>query len=349
MCGDSGDSSASGNYYGSSQEFSPGDIDPVTNHTVDDVDDFGNITSREPNEDGSINQSAIDLMDRFLAHDQAKSVYGLAATFGSEYASMAQNVAGNNAGWGMAANVWSTAIGKKSFLENRDSIINGLAARFARDTRLNNGLFPTEDQIEAAHHETFSHFGLDVGSGKFWSAWGGDNPVVDWLFDWSKPIVLDLDGDGVEFVDLAESTAFFDIDNSGYQSHMGWVRPDDGFLAYDKDNDGAITSGDELSFIGYVEGAQTDLEGPVYFDTNQDGVFNSSDADWSKFGVWQDFDQDGTTDDGEFHSLDVVGINAISLTSDNSQRTYGSNVVHGFGSYSVVGGGTGTILLINPC
>jgi len=97
-----------------------------------------------------------------------------------------------------------------------------------------------------------------------------------------------------------------------------------------------------LSFIGYVEGAQTDLEGLVYFDTNQDGVFNSSDADWSKFGVWQDFDQDGTTDDGEFHSLDVVGINAISLTSDNSQRTYGSNVVHGFGSYSVVGGGTGT-------
>ncbi len=41
---------------------------------------------------------------------------------------------------------------------------------------------------------------------------------------------------------------------------------DDGLLTYDKDGDGTIGDGDEISFVSYVEGAQTDLEGLAYFD-----------------------------------------------------------------------------------
>ena len=86
-----------------------------------------------------------------------------------------------------------------------------------------------------------------------------------------KPIVLDLDGDGVELVPLEESTAFFDINGDGYRERMAWVSSDDGFLAYDKDGDGRIAAHDELSFVSYVEGARTDLEGLRYFDTDGDG------------------------------------------------------------------------------
>ena len=39
------------------------------------------------------------------------------------------------------------------------------------------------------------------------------------------PIIIDLDGDGVELVSLAHSTAFFDIDKDGFRENMGWAAP----------------------------------------------------------------------------------------------------------------------------
>ena len=155
-----------------------------------------------------------------------------------------------------------------------------------------------------------------------------------------EPIVLDLDGDGVELVDIDASTAFFDLNGDGYRTHLGWVSADDGLLAYDKDGDGVIQDADELSFVSYVAGALTDLEGLQYFDTNSDGVLDANDAEWASFGVWQDLDQDGETDAGEFQSLDARGITSISLTSDGVEEDVGTNHVFGTGSYQITGGGT---------
>jgi len=154
------------------------------------------------------------------------------------------------------------------------------------------------------------------------------------------PIILDLDGDGVELVDIDDSTAFFDINGDGFRTHMGWAAADDGFLAYDIGKEGVISEGPEISFVSYVEGAQTDLEGLAYFDTNNDGVLNADDAEWSKFGVWQDLDQDGETDDGEFKPLADWNIESISLTSDGVEEDIGSNHVFGTGSYTLTSGET---------
>ena len=131
---------------------------------------------------------------------------------------------------------------------------------------------------------------------------------------------------------------------------MGWAAATDGFLAYDKENlgedgHGIIRDHDELSFVSYVEGAQTDLEGLKFFDDNGpnsegDGVLDNQDSQWAKFGVWQDLDQDGETDAGEFTSLDDWNITSISLTSDDVEEAIGSNHVFGTGSYTLTGGGT---------
>ena len=149
-----------------------------------------------------------------------------------------------------------------------------------------------------------------------------------------KPIVLDLDGDGVELVALDDSTAFYDINGDGYRERMAWASADDGFLAYDKNGDGAISEHDELSFVSYVEGAQTDLEGLAHFDTNGNGQLDSGDAEWSKFRVWQDLDQDGESDPGELRTLAEAGITSISLTSDGVQQTVAGNTVFGEGNYT---------------
>lgn len=63
-----------------------------------------------------------------------------------------------------------------------------------------------------------------------------------------RPIILDLDGDGVELVSLKTSTAFFDGDKDGFREQVGWAGADDGFLAIDLDGDGAVSGADEFMF-----------------------------------------------------------------------------------------------------
>ena len=167
--------------------------------------------------------------------------------------------------------------------------------------------------------DAFGGEGEDVDSGQ--DGGGGPDGGDPGSGFGGKPIVLDLDGDGLELVALEESTAFFDLDGDGYRERVAWVSADDGFLAYDKDGDGAIAAHDELSFVGYVEGAQTDLEGLSHFDTNGNGELDPGDADWSKFRVWQDLNRDGESDPGELRTLTEAGISSIPLTGDGVERS----------------------------
>ncbi|MBF0235598.1 MAG: hypothetical protein HQK65_21560, partial [Desulfamplus sp.] len=52
------------------------------------------------------------------------------------------------------------------------------------------------------------------------------------------------------------------------------------------------------------------------FDSDGDHILTSQDARWSEFGIWQDADSDGQTDEGEFHSLDELQISAIALETE---------------------------------
>ncbi len=45
------------------------------------------------------------------------------------------------------------------------------------------------------------------------------------------PLMLDLDGDGLELAQLNQSGVFFDLDGDGRSEHTAWVKEDDGFLA----------------------------------------------------------------------------------------------------------------------
>ena len=61
----------------------------------------------------------------------------------------------------------------------------------------------------------------------------------------SSPLILDLDGDGVET--LGQDTGvFFDHDANGFAQLSGWVAPDDGLLVWDRNGNGQIDDGSEL-------------------------------------------------------------------------------------------------------
>jgi len=155
-----------------------------------------------------------------------------------------------------------------------------------------------------------------------------------------KPIAVDLNGNGFEFVNVDDSGVFFDVNGDGWKRRTSWVGKDDGLLVYDIDGDGKIDKAGEISFAQYKDGAQSDLEGLRAFDTNGDGRFDTADEKWAKFGIWQDANQNGVTDAGELHTLTDMGIAAVSLTSDGQFQVINGQTVHGVGSLTKTDGST---------
>ncbi len=159
------------------------------------------------------------------------------------------------------------------------------------------------------------------------------------------PIVLDLDGDGIELVSLASSSTMFDMDQDGVVDRTGWVGADDGILAIDRNGDGAIGSVDEISFRGDVEGAISDLEGLRAFDSNEDGVLNAADERFGEFQVWQDLNQDGVSQKGELRTLTEAGISEIGLTLSvsSNESDDSDNSIYATGSFVKADGSIGLL------
>ena len=137
----------------------------------------------------------------------------------------------------------------------------------------------------------------------------------------TPPVVIDLDGDGVEFDPVAEGVSL-DVDGDGQRERTAWADEDDGVLIYDADNDGEIDGREEFVFADYGESADaTDLEGlRAHFDSDADGRLTARDEEFGQFRIWQDKDGDGAVDPGEWTSLRDAGIESIGLVSDGRER-----------------------------
>ncbi|MDD3466687.1 MAG: tandem-95 repeat protein, partial [Campylobacterales bacterium] len=155
-----------------------------------------------------------------------------------------------------------------------------------------------------------------------------------------KPVSLDLTGNGLSFLNMDDSNVYFDVNKDDWREHIAWVSPDDGLLALDIDGDRVIKSIEEISFVGYKEGARTDLEGLQAFDSNHDGILSKLDERWAEFGVWQDKNSNGISETGEFTTLDDRGISSINLTSDQVQQQVGDTTLFGTASYTTNDGTT---------
>jgi len=153
-----------------------------------------------------------------------------------------------------------------------------------------------------------------------------------------KPITIDLDGDGFEFVNVDDSNVFFDVNGDGWKQRTSWVGADDGLLVYDINGDGKIDQSGEISFTQYKDGAQSDIEGLTAFDSNGDGIFSAADDKWSSFGIWQDANQNGITDEGELRSLNEMGVASIGLTTDGQFQIISGQTVNGVGSVDMQDG-----------
>jgi VCBS repeat-containing protein len=177
----------------------------------------------------------------------------------------------------------------------------------------------TTAQVPAQH--TGAYY-LDLGSGA------------------KKPISVDLGGDGFGFTDVNDSDIFFDVNSDGFKHKTAWPTAGDGLLAFDANSNGLIDDGSEISFVGYKPDAQTDLQGLAAFDSNNDGIFSALDEKWGDFGIWQDANQNGLSDAGEFLHLNDMGIAAINLVSDGQFSVINGQTVHGVGTILKTDGST---------
>lgn len=165
--------------------------------------------------------------------------------------------------------------------------------------------------------------------------------------DYGSPIILDLDGDGVETIDgRGETTVMFDLDGDGRKSAGGWVSADDGMLVFDRNRDGLINNGGDLFGNNTEKYDGTGLchdgfEALAQEDSNGDGVINQLDDNWANFKIWQDLDQDGVTDSGELFTLDELGITSINVDYEKSNSNFANsqgNYLYGTGSYTTEDG-----------
>jgi Ca2+-binding RTX toxin-like protein len=130
------------------------------------------------------------------------------------------------------------------------------------------------------------------------------------------PLVFDLAGDGLDLMSVNSSSVIFKADNvEGGASlyRIGWVSASDGILALDRNKDGVIDRMNEISFVGDLKGAKTDLEGLVAFDSNRDGVLDAKDAMFGEFRIWRDVNQNGVGGGKELTTLAEIGITSIDL------------------------------------
>ena len=106
-----------------------------------------------------------------------------------------------------------------------------------------------------------------------------------------SPLVVDLDGDGVETV-TAEGGVYFDHDANGFKENSGWVGQDDGILVRDINGNGIIDNGTELfgnnSVLSSGEKAVNGFEALKDLDDNNDGIFDRNDKAWNEVKIWQD-------------------------------------------------------------
>jgi len=175
------------------------------------------------------------------------------------------------------------------------------------------------------------------------------------------PLILDLDGDGLEITPLSKGI-LFDANGDNIKTGSAWAGADDGILVRDLNGNGKIDSGAELfgdetllengqkaahGFAALAELDRGNVADGLIVGVDDlaggagDGVFDIKDAQYANLRIWRDLNQDGISQSEELQTLADSGIASINLTSTASTQSYGDALLVQNGSFTHTRGDTG--------
>ncbi|MGR3502504.1 calcium-binding protein [Pseudaestuariivita sp.] len=173
-----------------------------------------------------------------------------------------------------------------------------------------------------------------------------DTETTDLTADETEPLVIDLDGDGVELTALGDPRVFFTYEDEDLAISTGWVDPDDGIVVRDVNENGQVDTAAE--FFGAIPPEDYDPEAPEYQafidleseDANGDRVIDHRDEVWDVMRVWRDINLDGTVDENELMTMGEAGVASIGVEHDTDGFLAAGNRVAATGSYETTAGQT---------
>ena len=125
------------------------------------------------------------------------------------------------------------------------------------------------------------------------------------------PLVIDLNNDGIKGTNL-DYKINFDLDNNGFKEATSWIDNNDAFIAIDKNNNGTIDNGSELfgnksisnNAYAYTNpNAKNGFEALSEFDSNNDGIIDEKDKEFTNLLLWQDKNYNGISKTDELIKL----------------------------------------------
>jgi hypothetical protein len=155
------------------------------------------------------------------------------------------------------------------------------------------------------------------------------------------PVMLDLNGDGVQTLSAANGVNF-DLTGLGQAEQVGWASAQDGLLVRDINGDGVINDGTELFGAATVLADGT-RAGDGYRamaaqDSNADGKLSAADENFGELKLWVDANSNGITDAGELHGLVDFGVVEINLDFAKGTELNNGNLLGMTSSYTSADG-----------
>ncbi|WP_273925300.1 beta strand repeat-containing protein, partial [Pseudomonas fontis] len=182
-----------------------------------------------------------------------------------------------------------------------------------------------------------------------WPSWNEDETdAIQGPFDDSgntaSPLILDLDGDGVETVGKG-SSIHFDHDGNGFAENTGWAGKDDGLLVWDRNGNGLIDDGSELfgnnTRLGNGQQAANGFAALAELDSNHDGKIDASDAAFAQLRVWKDSNGNAKLNEGELLTLEQAKVASLNTGYVNqTQFDEFGNEIRQVGTYTDTAGAT---------